>query len=82
MMAGEARPPPASPDRTSLMQTDVDERNPRGTLRLQGAEMEEVEDFKNWGSTVKNNRMKKKGEEAVGVGWNGGEKSDEEFDEN
>ena len=31
----------------------VNERNPRGTVRLQGAEMKKLEDFKYLGSTVR-----------------------------
>ena len=33
----------------------VNERNPSGTVRLQGAEMKKVEDFKHLGSTVQSN---------------------------
>ena len=33
----------------------VNERNPSGTVKLQGAEIKKVEDFKYLGSTVQNN---------------------------
>ena len=51
----------------------VNERNPRGTVRLQGAEMKKVEDFKNLGSTVQSNReCGKEVKKLVQTGWNGG----------
>ena len=40
----------------------MNERNPSGTVRLQGTEMKKVEDFKNLGSTVQ--------EKFVKAGWN------------
>ena len=42
----------------------VNERNPSGTMRLQGAVVKKVEDFKYFGSTVQSNGVWKRGEEA------------------
>ena len=44
--------------KVSCSKTDymcVNERNPGGTVKLQGAEKKKVEDFKYFGSTVQSN---------------------------
>ena len=50
----------------------MNERNPSGTVRLQGAEMKKEEDFKYLGSTVQSNReCGKELKKCVQAGWNG-----------
>ena len=49
----------------------VNERNPSGTVKLQGAEIKKVEDFKYLGSTVQNNgECGKEVKKRVQAGWN------------
>ena len=46
----------------------MNERNPSEMVKLEGAEIKKVEDFKNLGSTVQRNReCGKRGEEACAV---------------
>ena len=50
----------------------VNERNPSGTVRLQGAEIKKVEGFNYLGSTVQSNReCEKEVKKCVQAGWNG-----------
>ena len=53
----------------------VNERNPSGTMKLQGAEIKKVEDFKYLGSTVQSNgECGKEEKKLVQEGWNGWKK--------
>ena len=50
----------------------VNERNLSRTVRLQGAEIKKMEDFKNLGSTVQSNReCGKEVKKHVQAGWSG-----------
>lgn len=48
----------------------VKERDPSGTVRLQGAEIKKVEDFKYLGSTHQSKGKCGKEEKCVQAGWN------------
>ena len=49
----------------------VNEREPSRTVRLQGAEIQKVEDFKYLGSTVQNNEeCRKEVKKRIQTGWN------------
>ena len=50
----------------------MNDKDPRGTVRLQGAEIKNVEDFKYLGSTIQSNgECGKEVKKRVQAGWNG-----------
>ena len=55
--------------------TRVNERNPNATVRLQGAEMKKVEDFKFLGQQSRGTDQWKRGEEVCASRWEWVEKS-------